>query len=64
MNKREARRIALRLAYEAVQKAVDTGGDECLNEDDQRKVDQALDDIAQQMFNKLDKHRSKTDGYD
>jgi hypothetical protein len=50
MTKREANRIALRLAYEAVQKALDSGGPDVTNEDDQRKIDLALDSIAQRMF--------------
>jgi hypothetical protein len=57
MTKREARRIALRLAYEAVQKAVDGGGKEVEDFDDQRKIDEALDEIAQRMFERW--HRIK-----
>lgn len=42
--------MALRLAYEAVQKAVDCGGVEAGNYDDQAKVDSALDVIAQRLY--------------
>jgi hypothetical protein len=51
MTKRQARVRALRLAYEALQKAVDGGGQECGNDyEGQLKVDAALDAIAQRMF--------------
>lgn len=57
MTKREARRIALRLAYEAIQKAVDGGGDECADYEDQAKVDKALDEIAQQFYCRLNRQK-------
>ncbi len=51
MNKREARRIALRIAYQGMRKAIDAGptegGDPA---EDDPKVEDALDTIAQQMY--------------
>lgn len=59
MNKRDARRVALRLAYEAVQKAVDGGGEEFPDEDAQQKVDVALDAIAQRLFEQWERVKDK-----
>lgn len=54
MTKRQARVIALRLAYEAVQKACDCGGEEAgagtEAYDDQIKIDRALGDLAQRLY--------------
>jgi hypothetical protein len=54
MNKRQARRIAYNIAYRFVQQALDGGGDEAAyrgaSESDQKKIDAALDSIAQQLF--------------
>ena len=54
MTKREARVLATKIAYEALQKAVQCGGDEAgltvEAEEDQIKIDNALDDIAQVMY--------------
>ncbi len=56
MTARQAHRVAMRMAYEAVQKAVDCGGDEMgLDVDGQRKVDAALDRIAQAMYERCEK---------
>jgi hypothetical protein len=55
MTKREARRIALRLAYEAVQKAIDGGGEEAVTVEDQAKIDNALDEIVQRLFERYDR---------
>ena len=68
MTKREAHKIAIRLAYQAVQKAVDAGGDEAANLAvdggadegatlaDQIKIDAALDEIAQRLYERWKKH--------
>ncbi len=62
MNKREAKKIAYKIAYRFVQQALDGGGDEARSEfadatvADQRKIDDALDAIAQRLF-ELGDHR-------
>lgn len=51
LTKREAHRIALRLAYEAIEKALRGGGVAAgQDEDAQQKIDDALDAIAQRMY--------------
>lgn len=60
MNRKQARLIALRLAYEAVQKAVDAGGKEAgVDVEAQKKIDAELDRIAQQMFDKWQRQGEK-----
>ena len=53
MTKRQAHVIALRIAYNAINKACGVGGDETDNEDDQQKIDDALDTIAQRMYERM-----------
>ncbi len=61
MNKREARRLAHRIAYRFVQQAIQVGGDEVFRDNpkatqaDQQKVEDALDDIAQWHYEKGNK---------
>jgi hypothetical protein len=52
MTKREARRIAYGVAYRFVQQALDGAGygGETGNAVDQAKIDDALDTIAQQLY--------------
>lgn len=52
MNRKQARIVALRWAYEAIQKAVDCGPTEDINGSpkDQAKCDNELDLIAQRIF--------------
>jgi hypothetical protein len=58
VNKREARRIAHHIAYRFVQQALDGGGHEAYkdlipdheNDENQAKVEEALDHIAQRHF--------------
>lgn len=60
MTKREAHRIALRLAYEAVEKAVGAGGAEAGDDlDGQKKIDDALDAIAQQLYERARRYADK-----
>lgn len=54
MTQREATRLAYRIAYRFVQQAVEVGGNEAdregLTPEDQRKVEDTLDRIAQRLF--------------
>jgi hypothetical protein len=56
MTKRQAKRIAHRIAYRFLQQALDVGGDEALvecpesTEADQKKVEDALDQLTQRHF--------------
>ncbi len=51
MTRRQAHVIALGIAYRAVAKALQAGGDEAGDHyDDQGKVDDALDAIAQRLY--------------
>lgn len=55
MNKREAARVAHRIAYRFLQQALDGGGFEAIEDyggtsADQKKIDDALDAIAQRHF--------------
>lgn len=57
MNKKEARRIADRIAYEFLQQAIDTGAASkvgIFTEMDIAKIENALDDIIQRHFNRSD----------
>lgn len=47
---REAHARALRLAYEAIEKAVNAGGEEYDDDASQLRLEDALDTIAQRMF--------------
>lgn len=50
LSKREARRIATRLAYEAVQQTLQIGNSEGATYEDQLLIDNALDAIAQRLY--------------
>lgn len=56
MTKRRAKKIAHGIAYRFVQQAIDSGGNEVIvegvyaTEQDQKKVEAALDEIAQRHF--------------
>lgn len=54
MTRRQAKKIAYRIAYRFVQQALDGGGYEAAYTDapdeDQRRIDAALDEIAQMLF--------------
>lgn len=60
MTKGEAKRVAHRIAYIYLQRAIDVGGSEFeqyLNatEKDQLKIDKALDELSQRHFELSDK---------
>lgn len=50
MTKREARVLAAKTAYFAVEKSIGVGGNEADDTDGQAKVDSALQEIAQRMY--------------
>ena len=55
MTKREAKRIAYAIAYRFVQSSIDVGGSEAgVDYETQQKIDNALDDIAQSLFERAD----------
>jgi hypothetical protein len=60
VNKRQARKVANRLAYMFVQLAIDTGASDeksdysKLTEADQKKIDDELDLICQRLFERSD----------
>ena len=53
MTKQHAKKVAYGIAYRFVQQAIETGGDEAqADTEDQAKIDAALDEIAQMLFNR------------
>lgn len=59
MTKTQARVVALRLAYNALHKAHEAGGEEEADYDAQAKIDDALDALAQAAYERWAKAKEK-----